>query len=857
MRGPGPVIVRIRRRAYICGRRIATFSPPYRHLHLQRKVASLRLFGGLSIETAAGPMTGRATQRRRLALLALLATSRGATREKLIFLLWPDVDSERGRRLLSDSIYRINQALGEETIIAAADELRLAPERLPSDVGRFEQCLADGRPAEAVAVYAGPFLDGFFLDAAPEFEQWASGERERLARLCAGALETLASESEAAGDVAQATHWWYRVAAHDPLSPRVALRLMQALEAAGERAAALRHARVFAALFHQELGVEPDPVVADFAWRLERAPRSGSAPSHDSAAPVERAPMSGSAPSHESAVPVERAPTSGSAPSHDSAAPVGRAPMSGSAPSHESAGASSQMATSAAPSSHTSPDPAAEPGDHGRMGRSAVVTGTAVALLLTLLAAVGWLVYHGGSSVAGVPTPALAVLPFADHSPGRDHAYFASGIVEEVASALSRAQGVRVVSSAGSPVTNDIDIQEVGRRLGVDHVLAGSISRWGDSVRVNARLLRVSDRVYLWSESWTTRLGSIFAIQDSISRAIGATLVARLVGSPSDVPADPSSAELEAYNLYLKARYAWHRRTQASLASAVTYFEQAVAVAPRYARAHAGLADAYAVQGFYDYVPPQDAFTRAEAAARRALDLDPSLAQPWATLGYVSLYYHWNWADAERAFARALELDPGYSTAHQWQANYFTAMGRFTEAEQAMRRAMELDPLSLIANGALGWVFYNAGQHERAIEQFNRTLELDPDFKLAWFWSGMAHEQLGRLDHAIRLLEHALSLSPESALTEAALAHAYATAGRSADARAKLRELLAVEERYIPAFEVAKAHLALGEVDTALEWLDRARLQRSHSIAFLRVDPQLAPLQNDPRFRRLLQTTGH
>ncbi|HSJ07152.1 MAG TPA: tetratricopeptide repeat protein, partial [Longimicrobiales bacterium] len=378
----------------------------------------------------------------------------------------------------------------------------------------------------------------------------------------------------------------------------------------------------------------------------------------------------------------------------------------------------------------------------------------------------------------------------------------------------------------------------------------------GDSIRINSRLMRVADRTFLWSETYTTRMGSIFDIQDSIARAIGTTLTERLVRGPNAGRA-PSAGELEAYNLYLRGRYAWHRRTQESLAEAVSYFEQAVATAPSYARAHAGLADAYAVQGFYDYRPPGEAFPRAEAAARRALELDPAHAHAHATLAYVSLYYHWNWPEAERAFERAIRLDPAYSTAHQWHANFLTAMGRFDEAEAAMRRAMELDPLSLIANGALGWVYYNAGDFTRAIEQCSRTLELDPEFKLAWFWSGLAHEGLGRHEEAVDLLEKALALSPESAITLAALAHAHAAAGRTDRARELLRDLLAAEARYIPSFEVAKVHLALGEEDIALTWLETAYEQRSHSMAFLRVDPQLATLQAHPRFRDLLRRVGH
>jgi DNA-binding SARP family transcriptional activator/TolB-like protein len=816
---PAPV------RPYIWIGRIAAFSPSHRQRIARRIVLSLRLFGGLSIETSARPVTGRAAQRRRLALLALLATSRGLGREKLVACLWPETDSERGRRLLSDSVYRINQALGPGTVQATGDELRLDPERLPSDVAAFEQALAEQRWADAVALYSGPFLDGFFLDGSSEFEQWTARERERLSRLYAGALQSLAEAASAQGELSQATQWWYRAAAHDPLSPRVALRLMEALEAAGERAAALRHAGVHEALFRQEIGADVDPEVLAFAERLRRA----------DAAPQEPAVTAAAQP--EDSAPPRTAPAPRTVP-----APASEpAPRTAPAPARAPAGLWQPAAAPAA----------------GTRQRSRFLMAAGIGLLLLLVAA-GWIAFRNGPGRSTIPVTAVAVLPFDDHSPGRDHGYLANGVMEEVAGALTRIGGLRVVASPGAMAASDDDIQKVGQDLGVGTVLGGSITRWGDSVRINAKLIRVADRAYLWSETYTSGMVSIFAIQDSISRAIAGTLFERLVGDPArQALPEPSPEELAAYNLYLKGRFAWHRRTQASLASAVEYFDQAVTAAPGYARAYAGLADAYAVQGFYDFRPPRDAFTRAEAAARTALALNPELAQPHATLAYVSLYYHWDWADAERSFAQALRLDPGYSTGHQWQANYFTAMGRFREAERSMRRAMELDPLSLIANGALGWVYYHAGEYERAIDQCNRTLELDPEFRLAWFWSALAHAQLGRTDEAITLLERAQALSPEDALTEAALAHVLASAGQTDEARTMLQRLLSVPDRYVPSYEIAKIFVALGDQEAALDWLERALEQRSHSMAFLRVDPQLAPLQAHPRFRDLLRNVGH
>jgi len=326
----------------------------------------------------------------------------------------------------------------------------------------------------------------------------------------------------------------------------------------------------------------------------------------------------------------------------------------------------------------------------------------------------------------------------------------------------------------------------------------------------------------------------------------------RLVGDRADGDGD-APPDATAYDLYLKGRYAWYRRREAGLRAAAHSFEQALAIAPDYARAHAGLADAYAVLGFYDYLPPTEAFPNAEAAARRAIALDATLAGPHATLGYVQLYHHWNLARGEEEFRRAIALEPNYSTAHQWYGNLLTAAGRFPEAEREMRRAQEIDPLSLIANAALGWVLYHAGDYAGAVAQCDRTLELDPDYALAHLWRGWALQELDSLPAAVVAHRRALAASDGTGLYVASLARSLALAGQRAGAESLLGQLRARGEagRYVPSYEVARVYVALGDRRRAFAWLDRARAERSHSMVFLRVDPQLARLRDDPRFARL------
>ena len=781
----------------------------------------LKLFGGISIETDGAPLTGRAVQRRRLALLALLAAARarGVSRDRLIAYLWPSADAENGRHFLSDSVYRINQALGGDVIVAAGDELRLDVQRLPSDLADFAGALVRGDHEAAVGAYAGPFLDGFFLSDAPEFERWVEGERDRLAREYAGALEALAEQAERAGSHAAAAAWWRRLAVHDPYSSRIALRLVQSLAGAGDRAAAVQHARLHEALLRSDLDVEPDPAVRTLAEQLRGEP-SAEPDAAGGRAPAVASPAGG-------------------------AAPVG-APL----PSY------SPPAAAHAP-------PGSPNGSTGAPRTRRFVRGLVPAVLLVLVLAAGaaWVAWRRGHDAAAQAPPAartIAVLPFANLSADRDNEYFSDGITEELITTLGRVDGLEVASRSSAFVYKNkpVDVREVGRRLGVGAVVEGSVRKSGRRLRIAAQLVNTANGYTLWTEAFDREFDDVFAIQEEISRAGVANLPGTLAGRERVTLAERSTQDPEAYDLYLKGRFAWHQRTRAGLRQAVEYFGQATSRAPDYARAYVGLGDAYAVNAFYDYLAPSDAYPKAEAAARRALELDPTLAAPHATLGYVLTYYHLDWPRAEEEFKRALAADPGYSTAHQWYANLLTVAARFDEAEREFRAAQEADPLSLIANAALGWSFYFAGKYDAALEQCRRALALNPNFELAHLWGGWALDEMGREPEAREWIERAVRLSKGSPLPRLALAHALARSGSrtaSDSARAIVREIEGRRARgeYKPAYEIGKVHLALGDRAAALAWLTRAADERSHSRAYLKVDPQLAPLRGDPRFEAL------
>ncbi|HJU75014.1 MAG TPA: BTAD domain-containing putative transcriptional regulator [Gemmatimonadaceae bacterium] len=796
-------------------------SPPYRPFIAKFSptgiLKRLKLLGGAHIDagdSARGAVTGRAVQRRRIALLALLSIrARGAfSRDKLIAYLWPDADSDRGRHLLSDSVYRINQELGSDTILAIGDELKLDCDAVGCDVLEFEQAI-DGRDFKhAVELYEGPFLDGFFLSECVELERWIEQERERLARMHLSVLEALGAASTAQGDREAAVMWWRRAATQDPYNSKIALRLMEALAAAGNRPAALQHAQLHATLVRSDFGTEPDPALQQYADRLKRGDAG------EVAAP---------------ATPLPPAPP-----------PL---PPSTPAPTPES-GTPAPQAT-----------PAASRSRYTLAGLS--LAGLAVVALVALLvrrepasAGTAAVVTTSSDSARGI-----AVLPFLNLSTDPADAFFADAITDEVTTALDRVKGLNVAARTSAFAFKDMtsDIREVAGRLRVASVVEGSVRKDGRRMRIVVRLIDAGTGYRLWSADYEREVSDAFAVHAEIARSIATALQQQIAPVPNEASSSELSRDSEAYELFLKGRFAWHRRTEQSLREARQHFEAAVARVPSYARAWAGLADAYAVSAFYDYVAPRDGYPKAEEAARRALALDSTLAGPHATLGYVNLYYHWNWPIAEEAFLRAIRLAPEYSTAHQWYGNFLTAMGRFPEAKAAFARATEAEPLSLIASAASGWSRYYARSYDEAEQHFAHTLDLEPNYELAHLWRGQTLDIRGRSQEAIASLGRAVELSKRSSLTLAALAHALARAGREDSARGLVKEIEArAPERYVPPYEIAKVYVALGDTAAAWNWFDRAFRERAHAMVLLKVDPQLAGLARHQRYAALLQRVG-
>lgn len=774
----------------------------------------LKLFGCAIVETSEGPLGGRAAQRHRMALLAMLASTRrpSRSRDTLIAMLWPEADAERGRRLLSDSVYRINQALGAEALVSSSDDLRLNGSILPSDVADFERAVLVGNHAIAAQLYAGPFLEGFHLPDSSEFDQWLEDERSRYAIEAMRTLEALAEDAEQGEKWTDAVGWWRRAAAMAPDSSRIAIRLMRSLDASGDRATAIRHAMVHGTLVRETLGIEPDEGVERFAASLRAQASHALVPQK----------------------------------ADDSPAPV---------PAASNTGGSTVQPTSIDRS-----EPRADTGQTVPL-RSLRWRWVAVAGIVSIVAAALTAILRTpDAGTAQVAPDAIAVLPFRNLTASETTGYFADGITEELMHMLGRDPDVRVLSRTSAFAYRDslLDVRDIGRRLGVGWVVEGSVRRGGDALRITAQLTNTMDGYQVWSETFDRAPADVFAIQEEIATAVASHLHSGTQTNAKVPQVAGAISDAEAYDLYLRGRYHWHRRTERDLREAAALLERSVARAPGYARGWAGLGDAYAVMGFYDHLPPAQAFPRAEDAARRALRLDDQLAAPYATIGYVNLYYRWNWSAAESFFRRAIELEPTYSTAHQWLANLLTAMGRFDEAEREMTAAQQLDPLSLIANAALGWVYYYAGRQEDAVAQLQRTLALDGRFQLAHLWKGLAESERGRHVEAMRAMEEAARLSEGNALTDVSYAFAVARSGAKDSARSVIGRLLERERKgeYIPSYELAKAYLASADTAQALTRLERAFGERSHSMAFLKVDPPFVGLRQVSRYRALLGKVG-
>lgn len=454
----------------------------------------------------------------------------------------------------------------------------------------------------------------------------------------------------------------------------------------------------------------------------------------------------------------------------------------------------------------------------------------------------------------------IAVLPFTNLSPDPDNEYFSDGLTEELIHALTKVEGLKVAAwnSALHFKGNSRDIYEIGNRLRVGKILEGSVRRSGDQLRITIQLIDTATGYYLWSETYDRTMRDLFAVQGEIAGAIANVFEMQLTGRRKPEGARLSSAGVEAYNLYLKGRYFWNKRTAEGLKKGLECFQEALKRDSGSALAYAGLADAYTIQAHYGLKHPAELIPQARSAAMKALEIDPSLAEAHTSLGFIRSLYDWEWAEAERHYLRAIELSPGYATAHFWYGIDFLAnRGRFDEAYEELKLAWQSDPLSAIVKQSHGYILFLSRRYQEATAALRQLMEEEPTFYKAHTAMGRTLIHMGCYAQAIEALEKGRMFGGDVPSTFGALGQAYGLAGNHQEARKILEKLVEMSRKqYVPCTCFALIHLGLAERQAALDWLERSYELHELTLAILAIHPGYDDLRSEPRFGALLRKIG-
>jgi TolB-like protein/class 3 adenylate cyclase/Tfp pilus assembly protein PilF len=454
----------------------------------------------------------------------------------------------------------------------------------------------------------------------------------------------------------------------------------------------------------------------------------------------------------------------------------------------------------------------------------------------------------------------IAVLPFTDMSQQKDQEYFCEGMAEELINALTKVARLQVASrtSAFQFKGKGYDICEIGKKLNVQSVLEGSIRKAGNKLRITAQLVDVSDGYHLWSEKYDRDMEDIFAIQDEISLAIVDNLKVKLLRDEKTKLSKHHTKNKEAYNLYLKGRYFWNRRTEVGFNKAFGFFQSAIEIDPNYALAFAGLAECYCMLSMH-LAKPEPFIRQGRIAAEKALSIDETLAEAHAALGWIKLSYDWDWLGAERSFKQAIQLDPRYPTAYNWYAALLGILNRHEEAIRYITQAQEYDPGSAIINRDLGIIYAWAGDFEKAIKQLQFTIDMDPDFTPAYFHLGIIYVWMKKYDLAIEYFKKVRAMAGDFFDIIGILGFTYAKSGQKEEALSELKKLEDLAKNQdTRAFEFSLIHTGLGNNDQAFEWLDIAC--KNHEFAVLLLGPEselwFEDLLPDPKFKEFLIRIG-
>ncbi len=486
-------------------------------------------------------------------------------------------------------------------------------------------------------------------------------------------------------------------------------------------------------------------------------------------------------------------------------------------------------------------------------------------IAIGLLAALGgWLQWFRSPARPRPPGGRLmlAVLPFRNLTGDATQDYFSDGLTEEMITHLGNLDpghlGVIARTSVMRYKNGHQPLDQIGRELGVQYVLEGSVRRDSDKVRIAAQLIQVKDQTHVWAREYDRELRHLLTLQGEIAQAV-ADEIQLTLGDHHPLPptrhAPLSGATYAAYDLYLKGRYFWNKRTAQHLAQAIEYFQEAIAQDPNNARAYAGLADSYALLSGYSLAPQKEFMPKARTAALKALEIDGRLAEAHTSLAVIAQNYDWDWQTAEKEYRRAIELDPNYATAHHWYGECLALQGRFDEAFAEIEHALRLDPLSLIIATDKGAILYFSRQYDRAIAQLRGMLDMEPNFPRAHILA-YAYVQKGMFADALADIEKWRRME-DTPWTQSLLAYVYGRSGQQVQARRALEKLEQLNRRReIDAAPMFVAHIGMGKNDEAFAELQKAYLEHSPALTALKVDPLYDPLRSDPRFQELLRRVG-
>jgi TolB-like protein/Flp pilus assembly protein TadD len=454
---------------------------------------------------------------------------------------------------------------------------------------------------------------------------------------------------------------------------------------------------------------------------------------------------------------------------------------------------------------------------------------------------------------------AIAVLPLENLSGDPSQDYFADGMTETLITSLAKIRALRVISRTSAMQYKGVrkSLPQIARELNVDAVIEGSVLREGERVRITTQLIHAAIDQHLWAESYERDFRDILSLQSEIARQVASKI--KVIITPEEKarlvttrPVNPA-----AHEAYLKGRFYWSKRSAEGAKKAITFFQQALDLDPTYAQGYAGVADSYIILGYYNALAPMEAYPKAKAAAMKALELDHSLAEPHATLGVIKRDFEWDWSGAEREFAQAVALNPGYAEAHHWHGTLHCMLGRYAEALATKTHALSLDPLSVVVRTDLARMLYFGRDYERSIAQYRSALEMDATFSSTHLWLGQAYAQKNMFDLAIAEFQTGVQLTGGSAFSLARLAHGFAVAGSPDRSESLLRQLLEFPtQKYVSPYDIATIHVGLGNHEEAFYWLGRAFQERSLWLGYLNVEPQLDPLRSDPRFHDLRHRIG-